>query len=160
MGKDLLLLKVIAGVLLLVSFFLPMSGCTYTTPVFKDPDSADVVVTGVRTNIHYANDGLSLASPTDWSITIPFIWPFIMVGIQMKWSGRKMSWLAPLAGVVMAGLSGSVIYFFVSMGEPLIGAWLGAGAVALLLAIHMAELYRRFVRRGEFGKGESATNSL
>jgi hypothetical protein len=137
-------IKLLAACLLLLSFFLPMSSCSYTVPI--DRDAADPN-TETRTSIMYAREYVDLDEIGGWLNILAFFWPFPLLLLQWRFSGRKYSYLLTGSGVFLAAFSTAVVYTWADIGKPLIGAYMGGGAVLLLFGVYAAELVQFFRKR-------------
>jgi hypothetical protein len=144
-------IKILAACLLLLSFFLPMSSCSYSVPIELGVDERAPgpgnVHTETRTTIIYAREFTDPEDIGTWLNMLAFIWPLLLIFLQWKFSGRQASSLIPWAGVLLAVFSAVVIYTWADFGKPLIGAYVGGSAVLALFAMYTAELIYRFRER-------------
>ena len=145
-------IKILAGCLLLLSFFLPMSSCSYTVPIDvvpgeTYPDGREIP-TETRTVINYAREYMDLKETGGWLNILAFTWPILLIGLQWRFSGRKYSWLFTGSGVLLSVFSAVVVYTWADIGTPLIGAWVGGGAVLALFVLYLVELVQIFRNRG------------
>ena len=139
-------IKLLATCLLLLSFFLPMSSCSYTVPI--DRDAADPN-TETRTSIIYAREYVDLDEIGGWLNILAFFWPFPLLLLQWRFSGRKYSYLLTGSGVFLAAFSAAVVYTWADIGKPLIGAYVGGGAAVVLFGSYVGELVGYFRKRRE-----------
>ena len=145
MQKNYQIAKIVAACLLLLSFFLPMSSCSYTVPI--DRDAADPN-TETRTSIMYAREYVDLDEIGAWLNILAFFWPFPLLLLQWRFSGKKYSYLLTGSGVFLAAFSTAVVYAWADIGKPLIGAYVGGGAAIALFAVYTNELIQYFRMRG------------
>jgi hypothetical protein len=138
-------IKLLAACLLLLSFFLPMSSCSYTVPI--DRDAADPN-TETRISIMYAREYVDLDEIGGWLNILAFFWPIPLLLLQWRFSGRKYSYLLTGSGVFLAAFSAVVVYTWADIGKPLIGAYVGGGAAIALFAVYTTELIQYFRKRG------------
>lgn len=132
---------------MLFSFFLPMTSCSYTVPLEMNveeaaPGSAGVT-TETRTTIIYAREFVDPGEVGAWLNMLSFTWPFFLIFLQWKSSGKRIFLLLSWTGVLLSVLSAVVIYSWADIGEPLIGAYVGGGAVLLLFTVYVLELVQQ-----------------
>jgi len=145
-------IKIVAACLLLISFFLPMSSCSYTVPIDVVPgetySDGSKIPTETRTVINYAREYLDMSEIGAWLNILAFIWPILLIGVQWRFSGRKYSYLLTGSGILLSVFSAVVVYTWADIGTPLIGAYVGGGAVVVLFVSYVWELIH-FFRQGE-----------
>jgi hypothetical protein len=130
-------IKIVASLLLILSFFLPMSSCSYTVPIDADtPGSA----METRIVINYAREYVDLTEVGGWLNILAFFWPFPLFLLQWRYGTRKHSWLLAVAGTLLSILSAVAVYTWADIGTPLVGAWVGGGAAVALFTIYVIEL--------------------
>ena len=136
--------KITAAALLLVSYFLPISSCSYTVPLdlgaAEQGAGPEQTAVEEKRVIFYPRAYLDPKEPASWLNFLGFTWPIFLLVLQWKSRGRRASWLLPSAGVLLSLLSAAVIYAWAGAGKPLIGAWVGWCASATLFAGFLAEL--------------------
>jgi hypothetical protein len=143
-------IKIAAACLLLFSFFLPMSSCSYTVPIDvvpgdTYPDGREIP-TETRTVINYAREYLDLNETGGWLNILAFTWPILLIGLQWRFSGGKYSFLFTFAGVLLSVLSAAAVYTWADIGVPMIGAYVGGGAAGVLLMVYLVELFQ-YIRK-------------
>ena len=159
-------LKILAACLLLLSFFLPMSSCSYTVPielgVGEGASDTGNVPSETRTSIMYAREYADLDEIGGWLNILAFFWPFPLLLLQWRFSGRKYSYLLTGSGVFLAAFSAAVVYTWADIGNPLVGAYVGGGAAIALFVLYVNELVQFFRKRGhkESANGESGRNNF
>lgn len=137
------LIKIAAACLLLLSFFLPMSSCSYTVPIDKKAGDPG---TETRTSIMYAREYTNMDEVGGWLNILAFTWPILLIGLQWRFSDRKYSYLFTGSGVLLAVFSAVVVYTWADIGTPLLGAYVGGGAAGVLLMIYLVELFQ-YIRK-------------
>ena len=149
MKNYLQIIKTVAACLLLLSFFLPMSSCSYTVPIDVEPGETypdgSKIPTETRTVINYAREYVDLKEVGGWLNILAFTWPIPLIGLQWRFSGRKYSYLLTGSGVLLSVFSAAVVYTWADIGTPMVGAWVGGGGAVALIAIYFVELVQ--VRR-------------
>ena len=150
-------IKFFASALLLISFFLPMSSCSYTVPINED---ASVPGVETRTTIMYAREYLEFDEYGAWLNLLAFTWPVLLLPLQWQFRGRKYAWLLTGGGIPLSILSCAAVYTWADIGKPLVGAYVGGGAAIALFILYAAEL-TEYIRgrwsgkaKGERGKDE------
>ena len=137
--------------MLLISFFLPMSSCSYTIPVElgveEGASGTGEVPTETRTAIMYAREYVDLDEIGGWLNILAFTWPFFLLLLQWRLSGRKYSYLLTGSGVLLAVFSAAVVYTWADIGKPLIGAYVGGSAALALFGAYIVELVKFFKKR-------------
>ena len=137
-------IKIAAAALLLVAFFSPISSCTYTVPLDPGAQGNGAAPDGARVEekavTFRASEYLHLKEAASWLNLLAFTWPFLLVGLQLKWSGPRAAIILPSAGVLLSLMSAAVVTAWAGAGKPLIGAWAGWLASASLLAVFLVEL--------------------
>ena len=146
MRKPLPFIKAAAACLLMISFFLPISSCSYTVPLElgmegKGPGNGGGPAEE-RTVVFSPREYTDLSEAGSWLNLLGFFWPLLVLGFQAGFRGRRSRLLLPSAGVALSILTGAVVYTWASVGKPLIGAYLGAGAALVLLGVYLSELGR------------------
>ena len=136
--------KVLAACMLILAFFLPMSSCSYTVPINKDAGDPG---TETRTSIMYAREYVDLDEIGGWLNILAFTWPFLLLLLQWRFSGKKYSWLLSGSGVLLAVFSVTAVYTWADIGKPLIGAYVGGGGAIALFVIYMVEMIPYFIKR-------------
>ena len=143
--------KILAACALLLSFFLPMSSCSYTVPVELGVDEGasgtGKVPTETRISIMYAREYVDLDEIGGWLNILSFCWTIPLFVLQWRFSGKKYSYLLTGSGVFLAAFSAAVVYAWADIGKPLIGAYVGGGAALALFGSYIAELVRYFRKR-------------
>jgi hypothetical protein len=151
MNKYMNIIRIVASGILLLSFFLPMSSCSYTVPIElgidEPPSDTTEIPTETRTTIIYASEYLDPDEIGAWLNLLAFTWPILFILLQWKFSGRKYSFLFSGSGVFLSIFSAVVIYTWADLGKPLIGAYVGGSAAIALFAIYLSELIQ-YLRRG------------
>jgi hypothetical protein len=137
MGNHYQVIKIIAAVLLLLAFFLPMSSCSYNVTI--DSDGAETR-TEKRVVINYAREYVDLGEVGAWLNILAFTWPFPLLFLQWRYRGRKYSVLLTWTGLFLSLMSAVAVYTWADIGTPLIGAYVGGGATLLLFGSYAAEL--------------------
>ena len=137
--------KILAACMLILAFFLPMSSCSYTVPIDRDAGDPG---TETRTSIMYAREYVDLDEIGGWLNILAFTWPFLLLLLQWRFSGKKYSWLLSGSGVLLAVFSVAAVYTWADIGKPLIGAYVGGGAAIALFAVYTTELILYFRKRG------------
>jgi hypothetical protein len=144
MKKHLKKFKFTAAFLLLVSFFLPMSSCSYTVPLEPGVNESGPVsgksATERRTVIMYAREYIDFREPGSWLNLLSFTWPLLVITLQFRYNGKRALLLLPSTGMLLSVLSAAVIYAWADVGKPLIGAYVGWCAALALFVIYLAEL--------------------
>jgi hypothetical protein len=152
MKNYLQVIKIAAASLLLISFFLPMSSCSYTVPIDVDPNETlsdgSKIPTETRTTIMYAREYNDLKEIGAWLNILAFTWPILLIGLQWRYSGSKHSYLFQGLGVLLSIFSAVAVYTWADIGKPLIGAYVGGGSAVLLFALYVGELIHFFRERG------------
>ncbi len=141
MQKNYQVFKIVAACLLLSSFFLPMSSCSYTVPI--DADSSDSALE-TRTVINYAREYVDLKEVGGWLNILAFFWPLPLILLQWLPVGRKSSLVLIWCGLFLSVLSAVAVYTWADIGKPLIGAWVGGGAAIALFIMYVTELIGYF----------------
>ena len=152
-NKYMKIIKLVGVGILLLSFFLPMSSCSYTVPIDlvineSDPASSDVPEE-TRTTIMYAREYVDLGEIGAWLNILAFTWPLLLILLHWRFAGRKYSWLIICSGVLLSVFSAGVVYAWADIGKPLIGAYVGGGAAVVLFAVYVGELVEYFKKRNE-----------
>ena len=129
-------IKILASALLILSFFLPISSCSYTVPINEDASTPGVET---RTTIMYAREYLELGEYGAWLNLMAFTWPVILLPLQWKFAKRNYSWVLAVAGIPLSVLSCTAIYTWADIGKPLIGAYVGGGAAIALFIMYASE---------------------
>ena len=146
-------IKIIAALLLLLSFFLPMSSCSYNVPlewgVDGSPADAGTVTTETRTTIMYAREYIEPGEIGAWLNLLAFTWAFPLLGLQWRFTPGRYSWLFSGSGVLLAVFSAAVIYAWADIGRPLIGAYVGGVAAVALFVLYLIELGQVLKKRNE-----------
>ena len=137
-------IKIVAACILLLSFFLPMSSCSYTVPIDKDAGDPG---TETRTSIMYAREYTDLNEIGAFLNILAFTWPILLIGLQWRFSGKKYSYLFTGSGVLLAVFSTMVVYTWADIGTPLIGAYMGGGAALALFVLYLVEFIQIFRTR-------------
>lgn len=155
MKNHIQLIKLFAAVLLLLSFFLPMSSCSYTVPINADPgetypDGSEIPIE-TRTTLNYAREYIDLSEFGAWLNILAFFWPFPLILLQWRLAGKKHSVLLIWCGLCLSVLSAVAVYSWADIGTPLIGAWIGGGAAIALFIMYVTELVR-YLRERWSGK--------
>ena len=152
MEKYYQIIKILAACMLLLSFFLPMSSCSYTVPielgVEEGASDTGRVPTETKTAIMYAREYVDLDEIGGWLNILAFTWPFPLLLLQWRFSGRKYSYLLTGSGILLAVFSAAVVYTWADIGKPLIGAYVGGGAAIALFVLYVTELVQFFRKRG------------
>jgi len=142
------IIRIVAAVALLLSFFLPMSSCSYTVPIDVDPGETlpdgSKIHTETRTVINYAREYLDLDEIGAWLNMLAFFWPIGLLLLQRRFSGKKYPFLFSGSGVLLSVFSMAVIYTWADLGKPLVGAYLGGSAALVLFAVYTVELVQYF----------------
>ena len=137
-------LKYLAAFVLLVSFFLPMSSCSYTVPLELGtdgtPPGAKKVKTETRTVTIYAMEYIDPHEPGSWLNLFSFLWPILVIALQYKLRGKRARILLASSGAILSAVSAAVIYVWADIGKPLIGAYVGWCAALGLFVIYLSEL--------------------
>lgn len=148
-------LKYLAALALLVSFFLPMSSCSYTVPLEMGGEGAVPESGGPRTETRtvtmYAREFIDFREPGSWFNVLSFLWPMFVIPLQLRFRGPRARILLPTTGASFAVVSAVVIYLWADVGKPLIGAYVGGCAAAGLLVAYLMELVEAF-RKGKDSK--------
>ena len=144
-------IKIVAACLLLLSFFLPMSSCSYTVPMDLDANEAAVDETSpareTRYVYNYPREYLDLHEVGGWLNILSFFWPVPILLLQWKYSGRRYSVLLSWSGLLLSVLSAAAVYTWADIGKPMIGAYIGGGAAVALFVLYLVELVQVFRKR-------------
>ena len=146
MKNHLQLIKLFAATLLLLSFFLPMSSCSYTVPINED---ATVPGAETRTMINYPMQYVELNEVGSWLNILAFFWPLPLILLQWRSQGRKYSPVLIWFGLFLSVMSVAAVYTWADIGTPMVGAWVGGGAAIALFIVYLTELVEFF--RGRWG---------
>ena len=148
MKNNLQAIKILAACLLLISFFLPMSSCSYTVPIElggeEGVSGAGNIPTETRTTIMYPREYVDLDEIGSWLNILAFTWPFLLFLLQWRCSGRRYSVLLTWSGLFLSVLSVAAVFTWADIGKPLIGAYVGGGAALALLGSYTTELIQHF----------------
>jgi hypothetical protein len=143
--------KFAAACLLLLSFFLPMSSCSYDVPLELGlegpPADAVKISTETRTTILYPREYVEPGEIGAWLNLLAFTWPFLLFFPQWKFSGRRYSLLFTWAGLLLSVFSAFAIYAWADIGKPLLGAYTGGGAAVALFMLYLTELVQIFWKK-------------
>jgi hypothetical protein len=152
MKKHWKIMKYAAAGMLLLSFFLPMSSCSYTVPLdlsVKDaPSGAAERPSETRAVVNYARKYVDFSEAGAWLNLLAFTWPIPVLFLQWRYQKRKYSFLLSGSGVLLSCLSMVVIYTWADLGRPLVGAYAGGSASLVLLVVYGVELMRFFRKTG------------
>ncbi len=136
-------IKKILAIILLLCSFLPLSRCTtYVRPDIPGPVAQNDQNSKLtdRPKIAAYDYFIPVREvQLSWIFVLPFMWPLPLMAVQAQ---AKRAWLKislRLLEFIFIVFSIYNIYFWVNMGDPLIGGYIAIGCIILYALIFLGE---------------------
>lgn len=144
-----MMLKKIGAVLLLVSFFLPLSRCENIRTVKSDDQALtqEALDDFEKYEYFYAWEGISKEEPlTIIVFPLAFIWPLIFLGLRRRFKTPEMTRNFLVLEPIAALLGAYFVFIISSLNELYIGFFVASGGALLFFlgsVIEIIELFRK-----------------
>lgn len=129
------------GVVLLATFFMPLSRCYYVKPITPQaPMVQQEEVERAAVDV-YAYRNFKASSPSSWAMLLAFTWPLLLLGVVTvrPRTERIFMPMEPLACIA----SGSVLYRLLDADRVLPAGWLALLALSVYCLVALLQYFAR-----------------
>ena len=144
-------LKIISGILLLATFFMPIASCTRSVPHPSQEElyeqklngqnvTIEIVKIG-KTELYYPNKAFRINNLDSWKEILGFVWPLPLIGLQILLRKKARVLILSFLGLGLSLWSMIVIFVDIAMFRKLLWpGYLAGAAVGCLFLLYLVEV--------------------
>ena len=147
-------IKVLSGLLLLATFFMPVASCDKPIPKpLPEPSQAELreqktedqnvvldIQKGEKIKLYYPYKSFDTKNVGSWKELLGFMWPLPILALQILFRNKKRVIILSFIGLVLSVWSALVIFGIVMFKKMLFAGYLASIAVGCLFLVYLCEV--------------------